>query len=858
METSVKARNAQSSAPGSSPAPEHRVNLPGGDWALWRWAALRGAGFPVDMLLALGAPECAGAADAMNAAKKCETDACEAAVVAIQRAVSATGERRPSRKAALRLLQSRAFSGAPARCSTVRTAAAEWETSRSAYGLARERYDEAFAAAARRGLDSIRRIAARSDFREAVAWQNRRALQTGVDPLLRESGTGRRGSKVRQREQLVANYLQRYCAKNDTIGFFGPVGWARIAPGGRAVRVRNGTSLIAKRNLYFESWCIDALVEGFERRQDVLPWIAPRRNCAMYEEDGVARLPFRKPVHLTPAERSLLAACDGERVAKRIAAEMAGDPGVALGSEAEAFDLLESLRERGMVWWKFELPRNLRPEVALRGALARIEDEELKAPLENALDRLEAAFVRIGAAAGDADALSARLGDLETEFNALTGQAATRSAGKTYAGRTLVYEDCVRNAEVELGADVLAETGPALSLVLDSARWLSYAIWYAYEKISRNLYASLARSAGSPQVDFVKFWTQIQLYFFERREEVAAAALSQFQKRWAKILAPPRDRSRLDVSSASLKAAVAKEFSLPRRPRSLTRYQSPDLMIAAKDVEAIGRGDYQVVLGELHAGMNTLGWPLFIEQHPSPDDLFRGVDLDLKEPRVMPIVPKGAFGDVTRVFPALTAPKDYYLAFQTDATQIEGSRYLPIGSLVVEDVDDELILRTRDGQVKLDLLAGLGQLIEYVTASQFKIFDIDEYVPRVAIDRLIICREAWRFSLADATFAFRKEEAERYAYARNWIADHGLPRFVFVRFPGEDKPVYIDFESPVYVEILAKMVRRAVGEDETKTGSFTVAEMLPGIEQTWLPGASGEKYACELRVVAVDQSKDFY
>jgi hypothetical protein len=30
---------------------------------------------------------------------------------------------------------------------------------------------------------------------------------------------------------VIANYLQRYCLKNDTIGFYGPVGWADAGSG---------------------------------------------------------------------------------------------------------------------------------------------------------------------------------------------------------------------------------------------------------------------------------------------------------------------------------------------------------------------------------------------------------------------------------------------------------------------------------------------------------------------------------------------------------------------------------------------------------------------------------------------------
>ncbi|PTS72419.1 hypothetical protein DBR17_19830, partial [Sphingomonas sp. HMWF008] len=61
--------------------------------------------------------------------------------------------------------------------------------------------------------------------REAVAWQNRRMLVTALDRLTEDAPLDK---KARQSLRVFARYVQRYTAKNDTIGFFGPLGWARL------------------------------------------------------------------------------------------------------------------------------------------------------------------------------------------------------------------------------------------------------------------------------------------------------------------------------------------------------------------------------------------------------------------------------------------------------------------------------------------------------------------------------------------------------------------------------------------------------------------------------------------------------
>jgi hypothetical protein len=60
---------------------------------------------------------------------------------------------------------------------------------------------------------------------------------------------------------VIAGYWQRYCAKNDTIGFFGPLGWGRFADAGSAIDVRAG-ALQAERVVHLETWAVEALARA--------------------------------------------------------------------------------------------------------------------------------------------------------------------------------------------------------------------------------------------------------------------------------------------------------------------------------------------------------------------------------------------------------------------------------------------------------------------------------------------------------------------------------------------------------------------------------------------------------------------
>ena len=116
----------------------------------------------------------------------------------------------------------------------------------------------------------------------------------------------------------------------------------------------------------------------------------------------------------------------------------------------------------------------------------------------------------MSAAAGNPDALDAALDRLDQTFTRVTGAAPTRKDGETYAGRTLVYEDCRRDLDVEIGADVLDELGRPLSLLLTSARWLSCELVRRYREEFAAIHATLAARSRSSAVDAGTFWASIR------------------------------------------------------------------------------------------------------------------------------------------------------------------------------------------------------------------------------------------------------------------------------------------------------------------------------------------------------------
>ena len=142
-----------------------------------------------------------------------------------------------------------------------------------------------------------------------------------------------------------------------------------------------------------------------------------------------------------------------------------------------------------------------------------------------------------------------------------------------------------------------------------------------------------------------------------------------------------------------------------------------------------------------------------------------------------------------------------------------------------------------------------GMLIA-ASVSEFKLVAAAPHTPRIAIDDLVVARETWRWPARDLVFAGSKTTEERFLGALRWAESHGLPRHVFVRVPHELKPVYVDLESPVSVDLFCHLLRRAA--KLTPAGEAAVSEMLPAPHDTWLCDAQGRRYASELRIAALD------
>ena len=840
---------------------EHLVRLPGTEqWALWKWVGLRGAGFAADSVLALASGRSAAAADELLTAEAEAEEAWEGAVDTIRAELqTATGLRRELLVKALRQLKNgkvprpaelQDVNNTPGPSSEVVTKLKEFESAYNRVSELGANFEQQYADGVQKSSEALQAAAGSERFREAIIWQNRRALHTGIDSLLHKS-SATTSSKYRQHQELAASYLQRYCVKNDSIGFFGPVGWARLSPATISLNLRPGHSFLASRRVYFEAWTIDALCQRFAQDEAFRPWLAPLRLPFVRLEGQKLYVSLKEEQELSAGEASVLAACDGQKSAKSIAGELLANHRSEFVSETQVYELLKGLHDDGVIAWPAGIPYGSHPEESLRSQLEAIADEGLRERALAVLDELEIARDVVAAAADDPAELDEAFSKLEETFIRLTNVASTRAEGRTYAGRTLVYEDCQRNVEVEIGASILESLGAPLSLLLHSARWLTFQVAEECRQSFHDIYAGLVQEKQSARVAALDFWPQVQRFLFGSKSVSLKQIPCVFQERWTEIFSLPEGQRRVSYSSEQLRSRVLAAFDVPGVGWQYARYHSPDIMIAAESVAAIQRGDYQVVMGELHVAIHSLSWSFFLAQHPAPAELFQGIDADLPAPRVLLRPPKSWPGVTSRNFNTLASPRDYPLEYAVDSTGGLSSRALSIASLVLEDKGSGLVVSTYDGQLQFDVIEVFADLLSTEIVDWFKLFKAREHTPRVSIDRLVVQRESWSVPASEIAFAFERLDADRFLEARRFRQQHQMPRHVFCKVPVEVKPVYVDFDSAIYVNMLAKLIRRSVEKDR-EGARVTVSEMLPGMQELWLEDGEGQRYTSEFRIVALD------
>jgi hypothetical protein len=168
----------------------------------------------------------------------------------------------------------------------------------------------------------------------------------------------------------------------------------------------------------------------------------------------------------------------------------------------------------------------------------------------------------------------------------------------------------------------------------------------------------------------------------------------------------------------------------------------------------------------------------------------------------------------------------------------EGRRVLPLHG-------GPILLRHMPLPLKLLRAFGPGRVDLVLPETPPEIFGDVLHRPRLAIGNVILRRRSWAVTVE----GFRRQveglsPARFFAAVEQWRRARGIPDQVFLPRPAganthRDKPLFIDFNSPIFVELFRQ---RLVASEQ-----LVMEEVLPSVEEG-IPDESGTRWAVELQL----------
>lgn len=666
-------------------------------------------------------------------------------------------------------------------------------------------------------------------FTTALTWQNRPML--GVLAKLAED----RPENTRRRSDVraIARYRQRYSSKAECIGFFGPFAWLQVGGQGAPLQVDHGPGLVVARHVAFEAWMVIELGRHLAADPDVAWWLPPvLRPDVFLDGDRLVR-PDGSHQRIAPADRAVLALADGRHRAADIEAElMRTHPELGLTRD-RIVRVLRGQQRRRLLAWDANVPLHARAWDVLVQRVDAIEDDRVRDGVRELVDRFECLRREVGEAQ-DAEQLCAALDAVDALFTETTDREATRGAGKAYAARTLVYHDAVRDTRLRVSDGFLDALAPALELVLQSADWFAGEVSARYEAAISALVRDRQQSNPGRPVTLADVWPASLELFWGEDPHPLREAERELARRWARVIGPvDTEASRVERSVTELTGGVAEQFAAGV-PQPALAVHSPDLQVVASDVDAVARGEFSVVISELHACLASFDVPAvdWSLDRPVRDQ----VNAHLGLHRPVPLLPEGWRRQTGRVLAANAGESDLTLGVAA-APGVDLTVNLPAVSIVFDEIDGRLVARTPQGQL-LTIPEVWAVFISDVAADAFKIGLPGAHTPRFSVGPLTLFRETWRLRLDDVSRS--KDRHQVFRDLRAWRAAHHLPERVYVKFPREAKPFYLDFSSPTLVASFATLAQ--------SNDQVSISECLPDPQTSWLTDSEGRHYVSELRL----------
>jgi hypothetical protein len=664
----------------------------------------------------------------------------------------------------------------------------------------------------------------------------RELLSTLLSPETPNELPPRRNTRAAERERHLLLYLQRICTKNDSFSEFGPTGWGRATTeiAGATFDPKKG---IAARETFLERWTAHTAAAAVNSDAESFAELSPRLSPHGLTQNGFfVSATTGAVVELTPQEADIAGRCDG------------ATPVHALHVDVE---LIRGLVAKGVLVCALEVPAvdphafetlrqdltNWRPGAARDKWLAIIDPiAELPRTFARQVDR------------------ERRQQLLDTAREQLESLGGARKAGGRflYAAANPIGEECVRETGFQINEatiqEVATEAAPWIDLWRDSYAFVASRVAEGLRGILERL---PTQNGALPLPAFLHACESARLPLTgPGLVALAHIAFQEVKAAFGATIKSHANDAEYELTTQDCHV-VRRTFEYPKFDEYT--YPSADLQLAAKTMGAVSERDYQWILAELHP-------PAALLHHGAywscPD--FPALTRALQSTTFGR--PNFHFGFFAVDFTAHTTVR--LLDALPELTNFVAPQRVKPNHKAIAPADTEVFVDSSTGDVVLRRRGTQEYLGSFARAWLIPLgfhpfyFSQAPHTPRLRCGNVIVQRRSWTITLDELG------PGDYTAISRDLVlaieqlrAAKELPRYVYVRpteqalrrsgAEGRDKdtkPVFIDFESYLFMEIFHRWL--------VKAGELDVTEMLPDPDHLCWMEADGRR-TFELRTLIV-------
>lgn len=649
-----------------------------------------------------------------------------------------------------------------------------------------------------------------------------------------------RNARARENDRHLLLYLQRLATKNDTFSRFGPSAWGRIDHAGEPASLLKNDALVDARESFLERWTAHNLARAINQDPDARVELRPRLHPNGRVEGNLfldCTTEIQTP--LSQKMLSVLSQCDGETPAFQI-----GD-----------LVSLEELASQKIILWELEVPAlEAKAFEILAHEIERWRDDSAKAkwlPRAREIAQLPAQFTAQTAIEPRLETMSQARQLLEA-----LGAGETKSGGRAlYSASNPIAEECARTCEFRINEKLADE------VALQAAPWFD--LWqhtycFVASRVAESL-RHLLRSAplthGAISLPaFAAHCAQNKLPL--TGPGLVAPAHLAFQEIKAAFRETMIARSYLPACEFTAAHCRQLRDKFPCPSFSAYTWPSADLQIGAKSFEALAWGNYQWIISELHPPVALLHHALYWSCPDKPA-------LSAALTSTCDQMPNFHFGFTAADFTSHTTVR-FFEALPELTYFVAPQRGNPKWK-TVRPAEAEVFVDDATGDVGVRKIGSHEYLGSFARNWIIPLgfhpfhFGMAPHSPRLMCGNVVVQRRAWTVLEEELRPGnFNGISRDLVLAIEELRAARDLPRYVYIRpteqalrrsgAEGRDKdtkPIFIDLESYLFLEIFHRWLKKA--------GEIEVTEMLPDPDHLCWHEADGRR-TFELRTLVVPRS----